>query len=215
MSSTDIHWVDAVLFVGVGLGVLLGALGGLVRQLMRLGIFAAAVYGAAEYHGFTRTRLTELVGADVPLIVAVAVTFLAILVGLVIAVALVRRVFAAILPAWVRVPLAGLRWVDAGLGAAVAGLVVYLVIGAALLGLEMSPWGWAHNLTAGSRWGGTCMRTTAEIVDAIPQRDKDELAEVLERTKRVGINQAGEAGGSGARQFSGRLREILDNSGKP
>lgn len=215
MSSTDIHWVDAVLFIGVGFGVLLGAIGGLVRQLIRLGIFVAAVYGAAEYHGFTRTRLTELVGTDVPLIVAIAVTFLVILVGLVVALALIRRLLAAMLPAWVQVPLAGLRWVDALLGAAVAGLVVYLAIGAALLGLEMSPWAGAHDLTAGSRWGGTCMRTTAEIVDAIPQRDKDELAAVLERAKRAGINQAGEASGAGARQLSGRLREILDSPGKP
>src|SRR5262249_7406493 len=44
------HWLDFVLLVVLGIGGLLGLRSGLLWQVARLVIFAAAIYGCIQYH---------------------------------------------------------------------------------------------------------------------------------------------------------------------
>jgi membrane protein required for colicin V production len=175
------HWLDFVLLLVLGFGMLLGLRSGLLWQVARVVTFALAIYACVHYHTVAADwlasnvrGLTELTGK----LLAYLVTFVAVYLVCFLVTHLLERALRA----------AKLKPLDRLLGAAVGVLKAGLLAGGVLMGVAVYAPD-AEPTLAESKVAPVLLKGMRVIIVAVPQQFKDRFNETLDRIKKDGTEK--------------------------
>ncbi len=171
------HWLDFVLILVFGVGGLLGLRSGLLWQVARIVIFAAAIYCCINYHEIPARWLKdnfEGLNEGTSWLAAYVVTFLGVcLVGFLITYALECFLRAA-----------NLKPVDRLLGAVFGVLKAALVCGGVLTGFALYGSPQMREAIGDSYIAPPLLEGMKVVLAAIPEKIKEDLSESLEKIKQ-------------------------------
>jgi membrane protein required for colicin V production len=194
------HWLDTVLLVVLGIGALLGAWAGLVRQVLRIVAIVVAIYACVYFHEAANGFLTgQLDGAPPFLVSLLAYALLCAVVFLVFWV--IRQGLEKGMKA------AKLKAVDRVLGALLGVVKFGLAAGAVLMGLAVLGLPLTDSALADSKVAPVLLDGMKAVIVLVPQDYKNEVDSSLQRVKK----KAGEAGAAAARSaLEGQLSRNED-----
>jgi len=182
------HWLDAVLLVLLGIGALLGAWAGLVRQVLRIVAVCVAIYACIYFHEAANGFLTGRLDGAPPFLVSLLAY--ALLCGLVFLVFwVIRQGVDKGLKA------AKLKAVDRVLGALLGVVKFGLVAGAILMGLAVLGLPPTDAALADSKVAPVLLDGMKAVIVLVPQDYKNEVDNSVQRVKKKAV----EAGTAAAR----------------
>jgi membrane protein required for colicin V production len=190
------HWLDAVLLVVLGIGALLGAWAGLVRQVLRIVAICVALYACIYFHEAANGFLAGRLDGAPPFLVSLLAY--ALLCG---AVFLVFWVIRQALEKGMKA--AKLKAVDRVLGA-LLGVVKYgLASGAVLMVLAVLGLPLTDSLLAGSKVAPVLLDGMKAVIVLVPQDYKNEVDNSVQRVKKKAVEASAAAARSAVeRQLS-------------
>jgi uncharacterized membrane protein required for colicin V production len=199
------HWLDTVLLVVLGIGALLGAWAGLVRQVLRIVAVCVAIYACVYFHeaanGFLAGRLDGAPPFLVSLLAYALICGVVFLVFWLIRQALEKGMKAA-----------KLKPVDRVLGALLGVVKFGLASGAILMGLAVLGLPLTDSALADSKVAPVLLDGMKAVIVLVPQDYKNEVDNSVQRVKQ----KAAEAGANAARSAVERqLSRGEDDSTRP
>jgi len=216
MSHFDMHWLDITILSIVGLAMLLGALSGFLRQVICLICYLIACYGAVYGSEPLAEQLGQVIKTPfsiVPRLVAFALIFVGLVLGLWVARLLIGQIIKAFRSKETdktpKVPL-GLKILDRLLGATVGGVLAALILLPIVLALDLVPSAEFRTKLAGSTIRPVFQQTAVFIESSIPQRFKDEFKEAWDRVQRSTREAVTNLGGEALQQGT----ELLNQAGR-
>ena len=179
------YWLDFVLLLVLAGGAFLGARSGLVWQVARVLIFAAAVYACIQYHGGCADWLGRSLRGLSPSVchlLAYVVTFLAVcLIGFLVTHMIERGVRAV-----------SLKPVDRLLGALVGVVKAGVLSGAILLGVALYAVPEAEEPLGESKVAPVLLKGMRVLIVAVPHEYRDKLSETLDHLQHRPADKAEE-----------------------
>lgn len=177
------HWLDFVLFVVLGIGGLLGLRSGLLWQVARLVIFAAAIYGCIHYHKEVAHELDKVFDGlteSTAQLLAFAVIFLGVCLGGSLITWFLEHMLQAV----------HLKPLDRLLGAAVGVLKAGLLAGGLLTGMVLYGSKETQESMADSTIAPQLLEGTRWVLAAVPQQIKDDLGKKLDGMRKTAAEKA-------------------------
>jgi membrane protein required for colicin V production len=182
------HWLDAVLLVVLGIGALLGAWAGLVRQVLRIVAVCVAIYSCIYFHDPVHRLLARLFD-NLPSFVVSLLTYLALCLAVFVVFWVIRQTLEKGMKA------AKLKAVDRVLGAVLGVVKFGLVSGAILMGLAVLGSPLTDNAMGDSKVAPVLLEGMKAVIVLVPQDYKNEVDHSVQRVKQ----KAAEAGAAAAR----------------
>jgi membrane protein required for colicin V production len=178
------HWLDFVLILVLGVGGLLGLRSGLLWQVARIVIFAAAVYCCIQYHdipvAWIKDNFTGLTPVTTAL-VAYIVTFL----GVCLAGFLITFFLESLLRA------AHLKLIDRLLGGVFGVLKAALLCGGVLTGIVLYGPPQSKEVIADSTLAPQMLEGMRYVLALVPEKVKEELSHSIQEIKKQHENLSG------------------------
>jgi uncharacterized membrane protein required for colicin V production len=198
------HWLDTVLLVVLGIGALLGAWAGLVRQVLRIVAICVAIYACIYFHeaanGFLAGRLDGAPPFLVSLLAYAVLWGVVFLVFWVIRQGLEKGMKAAKLKA-----------VDRVLGALLGVVKFGLVAGAVLMGLAVLGLPLTDSVLADSKVAPVLLDGMKAVIVLVPQDYKTEVDNSVQRVKKKAL----EVGADAVRSAAERQLSRQENQDQP
>jgi uncharacterized membrane protein required for colicin V production len=215
------HWLDIAIVVLLALGGMMGAVSGLLRQIVWLVTYVTSVYAAIWFHQpvafFLKDKLDGAMPETSPLVaspLSYGLTFFATYLALIMLTALFTRSIRAFSrratdPGVQKATRAlGPRVLNRLLGAVVATALTSQILGAIFTGLALCPNAHIEARLAGSELRPPLVRSVQAVIVAIPQKYKDELNQAVVRLKQTGTTVTGELLGQRMHQLSGEVNSF-------
>ena len=171
------YWLDFILLVVLGIGMLLGARSGLLWQVARVVTFALAIFACVKYHHLAADWLTQNITGMSPLVgglLAYGVTFLGVYLVCFLVFHLLEKGLRA----------ANLKPMDRLLGAVAGTLKASLLAGAVLMGVALYATPESDDTLARSKIAPVLLKGMRVVMVAVPQKYKDDLSQTLDRLKK-------------------------------
>jgi membrane protein required for colicin V production len=187
------HWLDIVLLVVLGIGVVLGARSGLLWQVARIVTFGVAIYATVFGNGLVVAQITPYLTDWSPMAVQVLAyvgTFLAVYLALFGVTLLLEKALKA----------AKLKTLDRVLGGLFGLVKAGLLAGAVLMGVALVATPDVDAALAESRVAPVLLTAMRGVIVAVPQDYKDQLNAAIDRVKKQATDQAGQLGEEAARK---------------
>jgi uncharacterized membrane protein required for colicin V production len=171
------YWLDTVILLVLGMGAILGALTGLLWQVLRLGGLIVAVYASIFFHDWAANMLQEsfLRGADpnIARVLGYVILFVPIYAIFVVATLLLEKFIKA----------AKLRAVDRLFGAGLGIVQTALILGAVFLGMANYPHPRTQELMEKSTFAPALADGMNLVIAAVPEEYKRELTNGLKQLR--------------------------------
>jgi membrane protein required for colicin V production len=186
-------WLDIVLVLVMLVGGLLGLRSGLLWQVARIVIFAAAIYACIHYHGHAVKFLSENfdgLASETSSLLAYVVTFL----GVCLAGFLITFVLESFLRA------TNLKPLDRVLGAIFGIVKTALLCGGLLTGGMLYGSEKTRDMVGESNFAPPLLKGMSLVLAAVPEKVKQDLDDALEKMKRHQAEKAGEGAPADSRE---------------
>jgi membrane protein required for colicin V production len=180
------YWLDTTILVVLGLAALLGAISGLLWQLLRLVGFGVAVYAAVFGNDWASNVLRQTLLRDADPIAVRAVAYGVVFVGVYLALFLLTFLLERALKA------AKLKALDRLLGALLGAAKAGLILGAIFLGLANVPHPQAREMLNRSLLAPVLADGVNLVLLAIPQEYKSQLQDGLRGLRDASRRKADE-----------------------
>lgn len=218
MNTThDLHWLDVTLVVTLILAALYGARRGLLRQTGQLISYVAAYYLAVGWHpaldSAFRTNLKEVsdqVSRLHTFLLGFFITYLLFFIGSCLIHHIIRSLSKKADSQADTLDLLGLKPLDRLLGATVSMIVFWLLLGGALLGLSSLADEKLKGKLAGSQLKPYLVQGMHAILQAVPERCREDFQEAMRRLEKSGHTLAKELATEGVQQGTDKLRNISE-----
>jgi uncharacterized membrane protein required for colicin V production len=214
-----IHWLDAAILVVLVLGALLGACTGVLRQLVRLLTYLAALYATTQLHEpvaeFLSVQFQEPgflkgpsgLGLSPHRVASFGATLFVVYLGLFLVTLLFQKVVKGLFlqGQGTAVKALGLQTLDRLGGAAVGCLLAAVLACTAVLGLALYPDPQVQTSLSGSQLRPTFLKGARAALAAIPQAYQDELDQGLRQLEQAGRNLVGDLDAGGLPRATGAI----------
>lgn len=214
----NIHWLDYTIGGLVASGLILGLCQGMVRMVVRLSVFVAALYASFIYHDQVTGFLIRKLPAETPVqlcsTLAYGGVFFATCLALGLAVHLIRKVCGALTASTLG---DSAKMLEPGLGLKALNRLAGAGIGAILAGLVAGTMVWGMSLVndpqfqanlEGSKLRPVVLKEMETVLAAVPEQYKEELRRAVQRLHQTGLDTVGQLGGQGAHLLAELMNKV-------